>query len=77
MPSLRIFGLKLEKSIVTFAISTLEFVKNDFLTHTVNFGIDPPFSKGLRYNFSESPRPVPCPLYKVSPKLSTKIRIIA
>ena len=63
MPCLRIFGLKLEKSIVTFAISTLEFVKNDFLTHT--------------YNFSEGPRPVPRPLYKVSPKLSTKIRIIA
>ena len=58
MPCLRTFGLKFEKSIVTFAISTLEFVKNDFLTHTVNFGIGPSFSKGPWYNFSEGPRPV-------------------
>ena len=40
-----------------FEISTLEFVKNEFLTHTVNFGIGPAFSDG--------PGPGPNLLYKV------------
>ena len=46
-----------EKNIVIFEISTLEFAKNESLTHTVTFGI------GLV--FSESPGPGLGPLYKV------------
>ena len=47
------FGQKYKKTIVTFEISTLEFVKNESLTDTMNFGIGSTFSEGLG------------PLYKV------------
>ena len=40
------FGLELEKSILISEISTLEFLKNESLTHTVSFGIGFAFSKG-------------------------------
>ena len=43
---LGIFGLELKKAIVIFEISTLKFVQNESLTHTVNFGIGSAFSEG-------------------------------
>ena len=54
-------GWNLQKTIVAFEVSTLEFVKNEFLTHTVNFGIASAFSKGPGSTFSEDP----CTLCKV------------
>ena len=45
MPYLGIFGLEFQKSIVILEISTLEFAKNESLTHTINFGIGSTFSK--------------------------------
>ena len=39
MPHLGIFELEIQKSIVTFEIKTHKFVKNEFLTHTMNFSI--------------------------------------
>ena len=47
-----IFGLIFDINIVIFEISTLEFVKCEFLTHTVNFGIGSAFCKGLGSVFS-------------------------
>ena len=55
MPYLGIFGLEFINNIVRFEISTLKFVKNESLTHTVNFGIGFAFSEG----------PGPGSLYKV------------
>ena len=40
------FGREFQKTIIIFEISTLEFVKNESLTHTVNFTIGSAFSKG-------------------------------
>ena len=40
-------GQKCSKTIVTFEISTREFVKNEFITHTGKFGIRPAFFEGL------------------------------
>ena len=57
MPYLGIFGLEFQETIVIFEISTFRFVKNEFLTHTVNFGIGS--------TFSESAGKGPGPLYKV------------
>ena len=37
--------LEFKKVIVIVEISTLKFVKNEFLTHTVNFGVEFTFSK--------------------------------
>ena len=65
MPYLGIFGLESQKTIVLFEISTLKFVINESLTHTVNFGIGSAFSKGPGSAFSEGPGPGPGPLYKV------------
>ena len=62
---LGIFGLEFHKSIVIFEISTLEFVKNESLIYTVNFGIGSGFSKDSGSAFSEGPSPGPGPLYKV------------
>ena len=53
MSYLGTFGLEFEKAI----ISTLDFFKNESLTHTVNFCIGSAFSKG--------PGLGPRPLYKV------------
>ena len=55
MPYLGVFGLEFLKKIVILEISTLKFVKNEYLTHIVNFGIGSAFSKG----------PGLGPLYKV------------
>ena len=67
------FGREFRKTIIIFEISTLEFVKNESLTHTVNFTIGSAFSKGLGL--------CPDPLYKVcfssSYNLLTSLQIIA
>ena len=62
MPYLGTFGLEFEKSIVISEVSTLDFFKNESLTHTVNFGIGSAFSKVPGLRFSEGQ--VPGPLYK-------------
>ena len=55
------FGTKM----VIFEISTLKFVKNESLNHTVNFGIESTFSNGPWSAFSEGRSPGPGLLYKV------------
>ena len=65
---LGIFRLEFQKTIIIFEISTLKLVKNESLTHTVNFGIGSAFSKGLGSAFSEDPGLGLGPLYKVCPK---------
>ena len=55
MPYLGICGLKFKKTIVIFEMSTLKFVKNESLTHTVNFGVGSAFSKVPGSAFSEGP----------------------
>ena len=65
MPYLGIFGQELKKTIVIFEICTLEFINNEFLTHTVNFGTGSAFSKSPGSAFSQGPGPGPGPLYKV------------
>ena len=57
MPYLSIFGPEFQKTIVIFEISTLEFVKNESLTHTINFGIGSAVSKDPMSAFSEGPGP--------------------
>ena len=51
-----------------FEISTLEFVTNAFLTHSVNFVIGFVFSKRLGSAFSEGPGPGVGLLYTVCRK---------
>ena len=51
------FLLEFENNIVLFETSTIEFIKNEFLTRTVNFSVRCPFSEG--------PSQGPGPLYKV------------
>ena len=47
------FRAEFQKTIVLFEINTLDFFKNGFFIHTVNFGMGPPkrlgsaFSEGL------------------------------
>ena len=53
------------KNYVIFEINTLEFVKIEVLTHTVNFCIGSLFSKGSVSAFSEGPGPGPDSLCKV------------
>ena len=65
MHCLGIFGLAFENNIVIFEISTLKFVENEFLTHTVNLGIGSAFSKSPGSPFSEGLGPAPGLLYKV------------
>ena len=65
MPYLGTFGLEFEKAILISEISSLECLKNQSLTHTVNFGIGSPFSKSPGCAFCEGPGPFPGPLYKV------------
>ena len=57
MQYLSILGKKFYKTIVILEISTLKFVTNESLTHTVNLGVGSAFSKG--------PGLGPGPLYKV------------
>ena len=67
MSYLGIIGLEFKKAIVILEISTLKFVKNQSLTHIVNFGIGSSFSKFLGSVFSEDPSLGPGPLCKVRP----------
>ena len=55
IPYLGNFGLEFLKTIIIFEISTLEFVKSKFITHTKNFGIGSISSKGSGSTFSEGP----------------------
>ena len=41
LPYLGIFGLELEKTLVILDISTVDFIKNEFLTNIDNFNIGP------------------------------------
>ena len=59
------FWARISKTIVIFEISTLEFAKNESLTHTINFGIGSTFSKVAGSDFSEGSGPGPGLLYKV------------
>ena len=65
VPHLSILGLEFLRTIVLFKISSLEFVKHESLTHTMNFDIRSAFSKSLGSAFFEGPCPGPGPLYKV------------
>ena len=62
IPFLGIFGLEFENNIVILEISTLEIVKYESLTNTVNFGIGSAFSKGPGSAFSEVLGPGPGPV---------------
>ena len=64
-PYLGTFGLEFDKAIVNSEISILEFLKNESLADTVNFGIGSAFSKVPVSVFSEVSDPLPGPLYKV------------
>ena len=66
MPYFGIFELEFQNTIVISEISNPEFLKNESLTHTVNFGIGSTFSRGLESGFSKSRGLGPGPLYKVS-----------
>ena len=55
LPYLSIFELNFKKTIVMFDINTLKFVKNEFWTHRMNFGIESSFSKGPQCALFESP----------------------
>ena len=65
MPYFGTFGIEFEKAIVISEISYLECLKNESLTHTVNFGIRSVFSESLGSGFSEGLGPGPDPLDKV------------
>ena len=62
MPDLDTFRLEIQKTSVIFEISTLDFVKNESLYHTVNFGIGSAFLKGPGSTCSEGTSPGPGPL---------------
>ena len=51
MHCLGIIRPEFKKRIFIFETSTLKMIKNEFLTHTVNFGIGFTFSKGLGHEF--------------------------
>ena len=61
MSYLGIFGLQFQKTMVIFEISTLGFVKNEFLTHRLSFCI------GSVYSKNEGADPASARLYKVCP----------
>ena len=68
MPCLGIFRLEFQKTFVIFEISTFEFVKNELLTHTKNFGMESAFSKGPGSSFSEDSGLGPGPHIKYAVK---------
>ena len=62
------FGLAVfQNDIVVYEISALEFLKNEFLPYSVDFGVGLIFSKSLTPAFSAGryPGPGPDPFYKV------------
>ena len=62
------FGQNFKKTVVIFEISTLEFVRIEPLTHTVNFGIGWAFPEGLGLG--------PDPFYQVCPWRLVKCLIV-
>ena len=59
-------------------ISTLEFLKNEFLTHSVNFSVGFGFSKCPAFAFSEGPGPCAGPGLKfneISQRLLLMVQI--
>ena len=61
------FGLGVfQNDVVIYEISALEFLKNEFLPHSVDLGVGFTFSKILAPAFSEGryPGPGPGPFYK-------------
>ena len=69
MPYLDISGIEFKEITFTFEISTLEFVKNEFLANTGNFGTWSAFSNGPWSAFSQGPVPGMGPLYKLCLKV--------
>ena len=65
------FGQSFKNTIAIFEVCTLKFVKNESLTHTVNFGIKSTFSNGPGFAFSEGLGPGPDPLNKGCPFKNT------
>ena len=64
----KIFGLGIfENNIAIYEISALEFLKNEFLPHSVHIGVGFTFSESPAPAFSEGPYPGPGPdsLYNV------------
>lgn len=55
------FGLGFEEPIALFEINHLQFIKNEFVTNTVNFDTETGFSKGTGSTFFAGPSP----FYKV------------
>ena len=53
MSYLVIPGLEVSKTIVIFEIRTLKFVKNEILTHALNFGIGSAFPKSSWFALPE------------------------
>ena len=62
-----LFGHFWARTLTIFEISTLKLVKNESLTETVNFNVEPAFSKCQGSPSSEGPGSCPGPLYKVCP----------
>ena len=62
MPYLGTIGLEFEQAIAICGISTLEFLKNESLSHIVTFGIESVFSKGPGSSFPEGLGSRPDPL---------------
>ena len=60
------FWARILKIIVIFEISTLEFVRDEFLTHTVIFWIGSAFYKGPGSTFFEGLSTGSAPFCKVS-----------
>ena len=73
MPYLGILGLEFQNTIVISEISTLEFVSNEFLTHTVNFGVGSGFCKCPGSAFFECPRLGPGQINKVCQHIEPKL----
>ena len=65
MSYFNVFRINLKKNSFIFDISTVEFVKYQFLTNTVNFGIRFAVTKGPESAFSEDPGPGWDPLPKM------------
>lgn len=61
------------KAIIIFVISTLEYVRNEFLTHPLSFGLGSTFSKDQGSSFSEGSKPGLGPLYKECPCLFSNL----
>ena len=75
MSYLGIFVLEFGKTIVIFEISTLEFLKNEPLSHTVNFVIGSAFSRDPGSDFLKVEVRVRVRLIKYACEILALIRI--